>query len=363
MNFIPGLTCHVKCLIIAMATEFEYTQQVIESSDPTKRVLVIKQPVGVVGIITPWNFPAAMITRKVAAALAAGCPCVVKPAPETPLTALALASLAAQAGFPPGSLNIVTTQAHTIDIGRVLTQHPIIRKFSFTGSTAIGKLLASQCTTTMKRVSLELGGNAPFVVFNDADLEAAAEAIMASKFRLSGQTCVCTNRVYAQTGIYQELASILAAKVQSLILGPGGDAMTTIGPLITKTAVARVEGHVKDAVSKGAQVLVGGKRASSLGDAFFEPTLLVDVPADALCAQEETFGPVLPLFKFERDQDAINWANDTNFGLAGYLFTENVHKAWTVAEKMEVGMVCILLSHLSFLMLTEPSSRLVSIQV
>ncbi|KAH6995328.1 aldehyde dehydrogenase domain-containing protein [Ilyonectria destructans] len=312
---------------------------VIESSDPTKRVLVIKQPVGVVGIITPWNFPAAMITRKVAAALAAGCPCVVKPAPETPLTALALASLAAQAGFPPGSLNIVTTQAHTIDIGRVLTQHPIIRKFSFTGSTAVGKLLAIQCTTTMKRVSLELGGNAPFVVFNDADLEAAAEAIMASKFRLSGQTCVCANRVYAQTGIYQELASILATKVQSLILGPGADAMTTIGPLITKTAIARVEGHVKDAVSKGAQVLVGGKRASGLGGAFFEPTLLVDVPADALCAQEETFGPVLPLFKFERDQDAINWANDTNFGLAGYLFTENVHKAWTVAEKMEVGMV------------------------
>ncbi|EXK38435.1 hypothetical protein FOMG_08828 [Fusarium oxysporum f. sp. melonis 26406] len=312
---------------------------VVESSDSTKRVLVIKQPVGVVGIITPWNFPAAMITRKVAAALAAGCSCVVKPAPETPLTALALASLAAQAGFPPGSFNIVTTKAHTIDIGRVLTQHPIIRKFSFTGSTAIGKLLASQCTTTMKRVSLELGGNAPFVIFDDADLEAAAEAIMASKFRLSGQTCVCTNRVYAQTGIYQELASILAAKVKSLILGPGGDANTTIGPLITKTAVARVEGHVKDAFSKGAKVIVGGRRAPSLGDAFFEPTLLVDVPADALCAQEETFGPVLPLFKFESDQDAINLANDTNFGLAGYFFTENVHKAWTVAEKMDVGMV------------------------
>lgn len=294
---------------------------------------------GVVGIVTPWNFPAAMITRKVAAALAAGCPCVVKPAPETPLTALILAKLAHVAGFPAGAFSVVTTKANTIEVGKILTQHPDLRKFSFTGSTAVGKLLAAQCTSTVKRVSLELGGNAPFVVFDDADCEKATEAILASKFRLSGQTCVCANRIYVQSGIYDKLAGFLAARVGEFRLGPGADSESTMGPLITSAAVSKVESHVQDAVERGARILTGGKRAQALGDCFFEPTVLADIPTESLCAKEETFGPLLPLFKFENEEDAVRMANASEAGLAGYFFTNDVSRAWRVAEAIEVGMV------------------------
>jgi succinate-semialdehyde dehydrogenase / glutarate-semialdehyde dehydrogenase len=314
--------------------------QVIQASSSANRVITMKQPVGVVSIVTPWNFPAAMITRKVGAAIAAGCPCVVKPAAETPLTALALAELAQRAGLPAGALSIITTLKNTVEVGEVLTQHPDVRKFSFTRSTAVGKLLASQCTSTVKRVSLELGGNAPFVVFDDANIEKATEDILTSKFRLSGQTCVCANRVYVQAGIYEALAAFLVKKVGSFRLGPGMDPKSTHGPLINKQAVSKVSKHVQDAVNLGAKAVVGGKPARYLGEAFFELTVLVDVPSDALCAKEETFGPLLPLIKFETEKDAIELANNTPFGLAGYFFTENLSRAWRVAEAIEVGMVC-----------------------
>jgi len=280
-----------------------------------------------------------MVTRKVGAAIAAGCPCIVKPAAETPLTALALAELAHRAGLPNGSLSIVTTLKNTVEVGKVLTQHPAIKKFSFTGSTLVGKLLAAQCTTTMKRVSLELGGNAPFIVFDDANLPTAFNAILASKFRLSGQTCVCANRVYAQSGIYERLASALSERVAAFHLGPGTDPRTTHGPLINKAGVLKVQKHIEDAISLGAKVLVGGMAASSLGEAFFEPTVLANVAINALCAREETFGPLLPLIEFKHEESVIAMANDTPFGLAGYFFTENVSRAWRVAEALEVGMV------------------------
>lgn len=280
-----------------------------------------------------------MVTRKVAAALAAGCPCIIKPAPETPLTALALVNLAIQAGFPPGSVSVITTKRNTVAVGKVLTQHPAIRKFSFTGSTTVGKALAAQCTSTVKRVSLELGGNAPFMVFDDADLLKAADAIMASKFRLSGQTCVFANRIYAQAGIHERLAEILVERVRKFRLGPGKEAESTMGPLITEAAVSKVDTHVKDAVERGAKVLIGGQAESSLQGSFFQPTILIDVPVDALCAKEETFGPLLPIFKFETEEDALKLANDSQVGLAGYFFTDSVSRAWKVAEEMEVGMV------------------------
>ena len=280
-----------------------------------------------------------MVTRKVAAALAAGCPCVIKPAPETALTALALVNLAVQAGFPPGALSVVTTKDNTVAVGKVLTEHPAIRKFSFTGSTSVGKLLAAQCTSTVKRVSLELGGNALFIVFNVADPLKAADAIMASKFRLSGQTCVCANRIYVQAGIHDRLTALLLERVRKFRLGPGNEAESTIGPLITEDAVSKVDAHVKDAVGRGARVLVGGKAESSLEGAFFQPTILVDVPIDALCAREETFGPLLPIFQFETKADALKLVNDSESGPTGYFFTDSVSRAWKVAERMEVGMV------------------------
>lgn len=280
-----------------------------------------------------------MITRKVAAALAAGCPCVIKPAPETPLTALALASLAHAAGFPRGSLNIITTYKNTVEVGKVLTEHPAIRKFSFTGSTAVGKILAAQCTLTLKKMSLELGGNAPFIVFNDANLENAAEGLLASKFRLSGQTCVCANRVYIQSGVHDQLAEILVHKVNKLRLGPGTNPESTLGPLITENAAGKVATHVDDAVSRGGRVLTGGKAATELGKTFFPPTVVVDVHPDSLCASEETFGPLLPIFKFETEEEVTKLANSTKAGLAGYFFTENVSRAWRVAEALEIGMV------------------------
>lgn len=319
--------------------------QVYQSSNHNSRIVTIKQPVGVVGIVTPWNFPAAMVTRKVAAALAAGCPCVIKPAPETPLSAIALAHLAHQAGFPAGSLSIVTTKRHTVQVGKVLTQHPDIRKFSFTGSTAVGKVLAAQCTGTMKRVSLELGGNAAVIVFDDADCEKATEGIMASKFRLSGQTCVCANRVYVHSRIYDKLAATLVTRVKQLRLGAGRDPDTTLGPLITEAAVEKVDMHVRDAVARGARVLTGGSRATKLGATFFEPTVLVDVAADSICATEETFGPLLPLFKFEDEQEVIKLANAPSVGLAGYFFTQDIARAWRVAEALEVGMVSFSSAH------------------
>lgn len=282
-----------------------------------------------------------MITRKVGAAIAAGCPCIVKPAAETPLTALALAELARRAGLASGCLSIVTTLKNTVDVGRSLTQHAAIRKFSFTGSTAVGKLLAAQCTSTVKRVSLELGGNAPFIVFDDANLESAVDAILASKFRLSGQTCVCANRVYVQSGIYDALCAAVAKKVSSFRLGPGTDPASTHGPLINGTAAVKVARHVKDALDLGARAIVGGEAALHLGEAFFQPTVLVDVDPRALCAREETFGPLLPLIKFEDEQNVLEMANDSPFGLAGYFFTGNVSRTWRVAEAMEVGMVRI----------------------
>ncbi|KAH8597554.1 Aldehyde/histidinol dehydrogenase [Bisporella sp. PMI_857] len=312
---------------------------VLDASKSENRVVTIKQPVGICGIITPWNFPAAMITRKVAAAIAAGCPCVVKPAAETPLTALALAELGRRAGLPAGALSIITTKKNTISVGKVLTQHPQIRKFSFTGSTAVGKLLAAQCTSTMKRVSLELGGNAPFIVFDDAELGHAVDAVIASKFRLSGQTCVCANRVYVQAGIYDRFAAAIVDKVQNIKLGPGNDPKSNIGPLITPSAALKVLRHVEDAVELGAKVLVGGKLALNLGEAFFQPTVLGYVSPRAQCAKEETFGPLLPLTRFETEDDVVHLANSTEVGLAGYFFTENLSRAWRVAEALEVGMV------------------------
>lgn len=326
---------------MSVGVNFLTSEQVIQASRSANRIVTIKQPVGPVGIITPWNFPAAMITRKVGAAIAAGCPCVVKPAAETPLTALALAELARRAGLAPGCLSIVTTLKNTVDVGRSLTQHAAIRKFSFTGSTAVGKLLAAQCTSTVKRVSLELGGNAPFIVFDDANLESAVEAILASKFRLSGQTCVCANRVYVQSGIYDSLSASIARKVSSFCLGPGADPTSTHGPLINKTAVTKVARHVEDAVKLGARIIVGGEAALDMGESFFKPTVLVDVDPGALCAREETFGPLLPLIKFEDEKNVLEMANDSPFGLAGYLFTENISRAWRVAEAMEIGMARI----------------------
>lgn len=280
-----------------------------------------------------------MITRKVAPAIAAGCSCVVKPAAETPLTALAFAELARRAGVPAGALNIITTKKHTIAVGKVLTTHPSIRKFSFTGSTVVGKLLAAQCTSTVKRVSLELGGNAPVIVFADADLDKAVEGILASKFRLSGQTCVCANRVFVQAGIYEELAAAVAKRVAAFTLGDGSDPKSTHGPLITPQAAQKVDKHVRNAIELGAKLLVGGKLANDLGDSFYQPTVLMDVPINSLCAQEETFGPLLPLFQFETEEDVLRMANGTAAGLAGYFFTQNLSRAWRVAEAIEVGMV------------------------
>lgn len=280
-----------------------------------------------------------MVTRKVGAAIAAGCPCIIKPAAETPLTALALAVLSQRAGLLPGTINVVTTFQHTVAIGKVLTQHPGIRKFSFTGSTAVGKLLAAQCMSTVKRVSLELGGNAPFIVFDDANVDAAVDGLMASKFRLSGQTCVCANRVYVQSGVADKVARTVAAKVAQFRLGNGSDPETTLGPLVSPKAVEKVTKHVNDAVQKGATIVCGGEPAVSLGDAFFQPTVLRGVPSHALCAQEETFGPLLPITEFENESEVIRLANDTSVGLAGYFYTDNVARAWRVAEALEVGMV------------------------
>jgi succinate-semialdehyde dehydrogenase/glutarate-semialdehyde dehydrogenase len=311
--------------------------EIIPGHQPDKRLLVIRQPVGVVAAITPWNFPSAMITRKAAAALAAGCTFVCKPAAQTPYSALALAELASRAGIPEGVLNIVTGSGAR-EIGTELTSNPLVRKLTFTGSTAVGKMLMSQCAGTMKKLSLELGGNAPFIVFEDADLDAAVGGAIASKYRNTGQTCVCANRLLVQEAIYDEFARRLVAAVAKLRVGNGLEGTTDQGPLIDSKALAKVEEHIADAVGKGATVVHGGKR-HALGGTFFEPTVLTDVTPDMLIAREETFGPVAPLFRFETEAEAIRMANDTEFGLAAYFYTRDLGRSWRVSEALEYGMV------------------------
>jgi len=303
-----------------------------------KRIIVQKEPVGVVAAITPWNFPSAMITRKAGPALAAGCPIVIKPATQTPFSALALAELAQRAGIPAGVFNVVTGSAR--EIGGEMTANPIVRKLTFTGSTEIGKLLLSQCAQTIKKTSMELGGNAPFIVFDDADLDAAVEGAIASKYRNTGQTCVCANRLLVQDGVYDAFAAKLAAAVGRLKVGDGLKGETQQGPLIDEKAVAKVEEHIADAVKKGARIIAGGKR-HALGGTFFEPTILADVTSEMMVAREETFGPVAPLFRFKNEDEAIRMANDTEFGLAAYFFSRDIGRIWKVAEQIEYGMVGI----------------------
>jgi succinate-semialdehyde dehydrogenase / glutarate-semialdehyde dehydrogenase len=303
-----------------------------------KRIVVIKQPIGVVACITPWNFPLAMITRKAGPAIAAGCTAVLKPASQTPFSALALAELAERAGVPKGVLNIVTGAA--TEIGGELTSNPTVRKLSFTGSTEIGKVLMSQCAGTVKKVSLELGGNAPFIVFDDADLDAAVEGAIMSKYRNTGQTCVCANRLLVQDTVYDAFASKLADAVRKLTPGSGLEGSATQGPLIDDRAVAKVESHIADATAHGAKVIVGGKR-HALGGRFFEPTVLTDVTPAMMVAREETFGPVAPLFRFATEADAIALANATEFGLAAYFYGRDVARIWRVAEALEYGIVGI----------------------
>ena len=304
-----------------------------------RRYVVIRQPVGVVAAITPWNFPVAMITRKCAPALAAGCPVVIKPSELTPLCALALAELAQRAGFPPGVINVITTM-ESAAVGRELTSSRLVRKLSFTGSTEVGKLLLRDSAGTVKKVSLELGGNAPFIVFDDADLDAAVAGAMASKYRNSGQTCVCANRLLVQEGIYDEFAEKLAQAVQELKVGEGTVEGVTQGPLINEEALEKVESHIRDALDKGARLVTGGQR-HALGGTFFEPTILADVTPGMRVACEETFGPVAPLFRFSTEEEAIALANDTDSGLAAYFYSRDIGRIWRVAEALEYGMVGI----------------------
>ncbi len=310
----------------------------IPSFAPDKRIIVTKEPIGVVAAISPWNFPAAMITRKSGPALAAGCTIVVKPATMTPYSALAQAELAERAGIPPGVFNVVTGSAGAI--GGELTGNPIVRKLTFTGSTEIGKMLMEQCARTVKKVSMELGGNAPFIVFDDADLDAAVEGAMVSKFRNTGQTCVCANRIYVQAGVYDAFAEKLKAAVAAMKVGDGLKGETQQGPLIEMKAVEKIEEHIADAVSKGATVALGGKR-HELGGTFFEPTVLTGVTQDMMVSKDETFGPLAPLFKFETEEDAINYANDTEFGLASYFYSRDIGRIWRVMEGLEYGIVGI----------------------
>jgi succinate-semialdehyde dehydrogenase/glutarate-semialdehyde dehydrogenase len=305
---------------------------------PDRRIVVVKEPIGVCAAITPWNFPSSMITRKVGAALAAGCPIVVKPATQTPYSALALAVLAEEAGVPPGVFSVITGSAAAI--GAAMTSSPIVRKLSFTGSTEVGRVLMEQCAGTIKKVSLELGGNAPFIVFDDADLDAAVEGALASKFRNTGQTCVCANRLYVQDGVYDAFAEKLVAAVQKMKVGNGLTENVNQGPLIDEHAVAKMEEHIADALGKGGKVIAGGKR-HALGQTFFEPTVVRDANAQMLVAKEETFGPLAPLFRFRSDEEVIGLANDTEFGLASYFYTRDIGRVWRVAEGLEYGMVGI----------------------
>jgi len=309
---------------------------VIPQHQSDKRLLVIRQPIGVVAAITPWNFPAAMITRKAGPALAAGCTIVVKPAQQTPYSALAMAELAARAGIPAGVINVITGEASAI--GGELTSNPAVRKLTFTGSTAIGKKLMAQCAGTLKKVSLELGGNAPFIVFDDADLDAAVQGAIASKYRNTGQTCVCANRLLVQDGVYEAFTAKLIDAVALLKVGDGLEGATDQGPLIDTKALAKVEEHIADALAQGAQVAYGGKR-HALGGTFFQPTVVTNVTPRMLMAREETFGPVAPLFRFRTEDEAIRMANDTEFGLAAYFYTRDLARSWRVGEALEYGIV------------------------
>jgi succinate-semialdehyde dehydrogenase/glutarate-semialdehyde dehydrogenase len=310
--------------------------ETLQSPWPDRRILVTKEPIGVCAAITPWNFPAAMITRKVGPALAAGCPIVVKPAELTPFSALALAVLGERAGVPKGVFSVVTGDAKAI--GGEMTSNPTVRKLSFTGSTAVGRILMEQSAPTIKKLSLELGGNASFIVFDDADLDAAVEGAIASKYRNAGQTCVCANRFYVQDGIYEQFAQKLVAAVDKLKVGNGMEAGVTQGPLIEEKAVAKVEQHIADALSKGARLMAGGKR-HALGHSFFQPTVLADVTSSMQVAGEETFGPLAPLFRFKTEEEVIAMANDTEFGLASYFYSRDIGRVWRVADAIETGMV------------------------
>ena len=310
----------------------------LQSPWPDRRIVVIKQPIGVCAAITPWNFPAAMITRKVGPALAAGCPMVFKPALATPYSGLALAVLAERAGVPAGIFSVLTGSSSAI--GGEMTANPIVRKLTFTGSTEVGRTLMQQCAATIKKVSLELGGNAPFIVFDDADLDAAVEGAIVSKYRNAGQTCVCANRLYVQDGVYDQFARKLVAAVEKLKVGNGVEPGVTQGPLIDAAAIHKVEEHVADALAKGGRLLTGGKR-HALGHSFFEPTVIADATPDMRVAREETFGPLAPLFRFKTDAEVIELANDTEFGLASYFYSRDIGRIWRVAEALESGMVGI----------------------
>lgn len=303
-----------------------------------KRVLVLKQPIGVCAAITPWNFPNAMITRKAAPALAAGCSFVVRPASQTPFSALAIAELAHRAGIPKGVFSVITGSSS--EIGKVLTQHPIVQKFSFTGSTEVGRLLEAQCATTIKKTSMELGGNAPFIVFNDADLDQAVEGAMACKFRNAGQTCVCANRIYAQSGIYDEFVRKLSEAVAKLKIGNGMDDGVNFGPVIDENALDKVEEHIKDALDKGGELVAGGHRHHA-GALFFEPTIVKNVTQEMKVAKEETFGPLAPVFKFETEEEVLQWANDTEYGLASYFYARDIGTITRVSEGLDYGMVAV----------------------
>ena len=309
---------------------------ILPSNAANRRFMVLKQPVGVAALITPWNFPAAMITRKAGAALAAGCTVVIKPASATPLTALALADLAERAGIPAGVVNVVTGSAG--EIGGELTSNAKVRKVSFTGSTEVGRVLLAQCAATVKKVSMELGGNAPVIIFDDADLEAAVRGVMASKFRNAGQTCVCANRIFVQAGIFDAFSKRLVDEVERLKVGPTFDEGVDIGPLIDDAAVDKVRQHIDDAVGKGARILTGGE-LHPLGGTYFRPTVLADVPSQALVMEEETFGPVAPLIRFTDEEEVIRKANDTEYGLASYVFTNDLNRSWRVIEALEFGIV------------------------
>ncbi len=307
--------------------------------DNNRRLMVIRQPIGVCAAITPWNFPLAMITRKVAPALAAGCPVVIKPAELTPLTALAAAELAMRAGIPPGVLNLLTADGtNSIAVGKVLCASDVVRHISFTGSTEVGRILMAQSAPTVKKLALELGGNAPFIVFDDADIDSAVEGAMASKYRNAGQTCVCANRLYVQDGVYDQFVEKFAAKVKALKVGNGFEEGVTQGPLIEDAAVEKVRRHVADALGKGGKLMAGGKK---LQGQFFEPTVIAEATADMLCAKEETFGPFAPVFRFKTEQEAIDAANNTEFGLASYFYSRDVGRIFRVSEALEYGMVGI----------------------
>jgi succinate-semialdehyde dehydrogenase/glutarate-semialdehyde dehydrogenase len=316
--------------------------ETIPTTDSNKRYVVLRQPIGVCAAITPWNFPIAMITRKVAPALAAGCTVVIKPAEATPLCALAVAELALRAGMPPGVVNVVTSDSRSsVEVGKALCASPTVRHLSFTGSTEVGRLLAAQCAPTIKKLSLELGGNAPFIVFDDADLDSAVEGAMLNKYRNAGQTCVCANRFYVQSGVYEAFVEKLAERARGIRLGSGFEPGVAQGPMIDNDAVAKVEAHVADALARGARVVVGGTRASGLGDRFYTPTVLADVTSDMLCAREETFGPVAAVFRFDSESEVIELANATEFGLASYFYSRDIGRIFRVAEALEYGMVGI----------------------